>query len=588
MKKKLAVMLVLVLIVSMMSGLSLQADDNGENGNGAEAIAEIVAYQMVVEGFDWGPAVTRLIVELGDAVDADDVIPGDFSVSFTREPGFRAAMDDEFDVVQQDAHVVNAFISDENGVAANEPSTFITLELEVHPGRGINPFTFVLSPMGNNWADPFETTITWGESFAPTRTARIAPLTDLFDLDGVFNYDDITLQYGSFVPAQAATSNRPLIIWLHGGGEGSRNLTAAPDVAILGNRVTQLVAPEIQGLMGGAHVLLPQATTMWFAGSADNDGESHYEAALLALIDYYLENTPGIDLNRIYIGGCSNGGYMTMRMLFARPDMFAAAWPVCLGYREEWLTDDKIESIVDVPIWMVHDINDPVAGTPHADSQRILDMLITAGALNVHLTTTDGLYSDEFYDEYGEPWAFNLHWSWIPALNNAVSEEMDGANVSLFQWMAAQSLAGEVVEPDPEDDPVDEPIDEPIDEPAPIVTTLRLVMDSPTYTINEVEATTIDSFIPFIDPDSYAAMVSLRMVVEAFGATVAWDGDAGRVTVVRGDVEVILYIDQELPDGMGMPILLNERIFVPARYISVAFGFETAWDGDARAVYITA
>lgn len=56
---------------------------------------------------------------------------------------------------------------------------------------------------------------------------------------------------------------------------------------------------------------------------------SIYTDTLIELIQKYVEEHPGIDQNRIYIGGCSNGGYMTMNLLFEKPDYFAAAYPVC-------------------------------------------------------------------------------------------------------------------------------------------------------------------------------------------------------------------------------------------------------------------
>ena len=436
MKRKL-VSFALSLLVAMAFSVGVLANEGGT--------VEILSYEIVVEGFDWGPGVTKLILALDDSVESVDLY--DFELSFVREPGFIPAGGVPTDPVIQDANLVSVFLSDAQGVRVSGASTFVTLELEVHPNTGVNPFTFTLSPMGNDWANPFDPVITWqGEEFTPARTAKTMPLTDLFDLDGSFTMGGVTLQYATFVPPEAATSDRPLIIWLHGGGEGSRGLTAGTEVIVLGNRVSQLVAPEIQGLMGGAHVFLPHSPTMWLMGT-DGRGDppgvgyiSNYEAALVALIDDFIATTPGIDLSRIYIGGCSNGGYMAMRMLFERPNLYAAAWPVCLLYSEDWITDEKIESIAHVPIWFIHDINDPT--TPHEDSLRLLNLLRAAGSDNVHLTTTDGLYSAEFTDEYGEPHRFNDHWSWIPALNNDVHEVIGGSQVSLFEWMAAQRTSG--------------------------------------------------------------------------------------------------------------------------------------------------
>ncbi|MCL2287415.1 MAG: carbohydrate binding domain-containing protein [Firmicutes bacterium] len=413
------------------------------NPNRLHPPASVVSYQMVVGSFDWGPGVTHLILALDNAVEPADVDAADLVASFYREPGFRFLFAAPFTPEIQLANITNAFVSDSNGVQVTEASTFVTLELRIHPGTGNNPFTFTLSPMGNNWANPFITNITWMDTdFVPERTAKIRPIADLFTRDQQFVYDDIILQYGYFVPPEAAESDRPVIIWLHGGGEGSRNLSAGTDAALLGNRVTQLAASEIQGIMGGAHVFVPQAPTMWLAGTSGPSPTgyvSNFENALLALIDHYLANTPGVDLNRIYVGGCSNGGYMTIRLLMRRPDMFAASFPICILYHPHWLSDEKVNSIAHVPMWMVHDIADPT--TPHAHSLYLLQRLEAAGADNVHLTTTNGLFSDEFFRPDGTPWEFDRHWSWIPALNNTVTEVIDGIEMTLFEWMALQRLA---------------------------------------------------------------------------------------------------------------------------------------------------
>ena len=51
------------------------------------------------------------------------------------------------------------------------------------------------------------------------------------------------------------------------------------------------------------------------------------------MIDEFIDLHPDIDRDRVYIGGCSNGGFMTMRMLLSYPDFFAAAYPVCEALR---------------------------------------------------------------------------------------------------------------------------------------------------------------------------------------------------------------------------------------------------------------
>ena len=72
-------------------------------------------------------------------------------------------------------------------------------------------------------------------------------------------------------------------------------------------------------------------------------------------------NEPGIDIKRRYITGVSRGGYGTWQFICSRPDLFAAAMPVCGG------GDPTLASkIVNIPVWAFHgakDKNVPVSGS---------------------------------------------------------------------------------------------------------------------------------------------------------------------------------------------------------------------------------
>ena len=72
---------------------------------------------------------------------------------------------------------------------------------------------------------------------------------------------------------------------------------------------------------------------MWMDGGngvyQNGDLGSIYTESLMEFIKDYVANNPDVDPNRIIIGGCSNGGYMTMEMILTYPDYFAAAFPIC-------------------------------------------------------------------------------------------------------------------------------------------------------------------------------------------------------------------------------------------------------------------
>lgn len=70
---------------------------------------------------------------------------------------------------------------------------------------------------------------------------------------------------------------------------------------------------------------------------------------------------PGIDIKRRYVTGVSRGGYGTWQFICARPDLFAAAIPICGA------GDPKLASnVVNIPIWAFHgakDKNVPISGS---------------------------------------------------------------------------------------------------------------------------------------------------------------------------------------------------------------------------------
>ena len=196
--------------------------------------------------------------------------------------------------------------------------------------------------------------VNWADSLMPDLEG--------IDLSGTFtssNGDKMT--YASYVPANASEANkRPLVIWLHGAGEGGVD----PSIVLFGNKVTALTKANFQDRMGGAYVLAPQIPDFWMTydenGSWQNNPgtDSVHLTGLKELIDQYVFANPGIDTDRIIIGGCSNGGYMTMDMILNYPDYFAAAYPICEAYKDASITDAQLQAIKNVPIWFVYAKND--------------------------------------------------------------------------------------------------------------------------------------------------------------------------------------------------------------------------------------
>ena len=111
--------------------------------------------------------------------------------------------------------------------------------------------------------------------------------------------------------------------------------------------------------------------------------------------------------------------------------------------------------------------------------------------------------------------------------------------------------------------------------------TLRFTIGNATFIDNGVNRT-IEA-APFIANDR--TMVPLRVIGEALGATNIYF-DAGVVSFILNGENITMTIGQPLPGGMGTPVIVADRTFVPLAYVVDEMGAQVRWDGNARAVYI--
>lgn len=399
--------------------------------------AQNTTYHLVIGAFDWGPSVQKVIVPLDNAI--EQVNKEDFSVMVSRSSDLGKIPNT---MAQGERQVIQAYISDANGNAQKE-SDHVTLLLAVAP------FDYMGSPiqyfgrMGNKWIDyklrikQFSTNKIWD-----SEGKRSIPDLDVFDLTGSFTSGKHTLAYASFTPKNTI-GKAPLIIWLHGGGEGGTD----PSIAAIGNKAVNYANPEIQAIFGSAYVLMPQAPTFWMDKGdgtyTRGEVEDTYNLALLALIKDYVKKNPRIDENRIYIGGCSNGGYMSLKLILKDPLYFAAAYISALAYHAKNLSDKQVESIKNIPIWFVHSKDDPVT-IPSETVVPTYERLMKAGAKNVHFSYYDHVV--DITNQYGgEQYHYNGHWSWIYSHANHAMLDFDGkpvkingVPVTIMQWLSQQ------------------------------------------------------------------------------------------------------------------------------------------------------
>ncbi|WP_458787033.1 lectin like domain-containing protein [Vallitalea sediminicola] len=98
--------------------------------------------------------------------------------------------------------------------------------------------------------------------------------------------------------------------------------------------------------------------------------------------------------------------------------------------------------------------------------------------------------------------------------------------------------------------------------------------------------------IPYIDENN-RTMVPLRLTLESFGAKVEWVGELSLVVITHGDIvvnvsigEKFIYKNEEKIENDTYAINNNSRIYLPIRIVMEAFGCEVLWDGDNRVVII--
>ncbi len=446
----------------------------------------IGTYDYLIGGYEWGPGVYAMVVDLGEGntISSDDLIASNFtcSVSSASYSGSR--------------NIENIYFSDAEGNAIDATSgSVFTIELELHCTStyydysawgwgawwstsydGSSPFYYDSTTGYNYWDDTYALTlkqakgseITIGstsydgvENGIQVNTLGEKVITAVEDWSDAGSYtgtDGLTLTYKSWGEKTGLADDggkNPLIIWLHGAGEGGTD----PDIAILGNDVTNLAEDQIQShfktdTINGAYVLAVQTPTMWMDdGTGTNGGgleKSYYTETLMETIKNYVNNNSDIDTDRIILGGCSNGGYMTINMAKYYGDYFHAFYPVCEAYSNDYLSDSDISTLANYNIWLTASADDTTVD-PTSYSSTLYTRLIAAGAQNVHYSLFDGVIG---YDT-GEAVNYMGHWSWIYVFRDevcldqksgitstddiAISTEkvyLNDQEVGLFDWLA--------------------------------------------------------------------------------------------------------------------------------------------------------
>ena len=370
-------------------------------------------------------------------------------------------------------NVLSVYPSDARG-AFNPEGAYLALGLEKASGRGLG-----LAKGDGVWRDQYSVKVglkkgkvlkVGKQKFTAIECETDKALKDFLSEADYFNKGTFTgkstgkpgeetLTYAAYEPWSLKGDGKanPLVIWLHGGGEGGVDVS----ITLLGNEVVSLIRPEIQshftteGGADGAYVLSIQCQTMWMGtskGFGHGEYPSLYADVLKSCIDEYVDQHPDVDRNRIYLGGCSNGGYMTMHMLIRNPRYFAAAYPTCEAYLDENISDNEIKALAEENIWIVQSYDDTTVD-PKTHCIPTFQRMVKAGAKNVWMSMFENVQG---IDNPGQ--RLMGHFSWCYLFNDAVTKSQEqstgdvkpsndgGGSVApqghanIFEWMNAQVL----------------------------------------------------------------------------------------------------------------------------------------------------
>lgn len=411
------------------------------------------------------PKVEKIIARFGGEVDPDGVDKNTFLLTAGRKT----------------LQPQNVYLCDEDGNNTDRASEYIAFEVDYAS-------TIDVMQIGvyTQWAKSYSVQLTLnGESEIEIggRTYNklsvsynaindwICPETDVYTKDS-FVYQngqsDITFQRALFTPEKAKNDGgkNPLIVWLHGLAEGGTDI----NIPLLCANTTALSSDKIQSYFTteeqqGAYVAVIQTPTMWLDTTGDGDDglnvytgngqTSYYTATLDAAIGDYLETNPDIDASRVYIAGCSNGGFMTLNMAEHYGKKYAAYVPICEAYMNGNVTDEILNKWTDLNIWFIQSDDDGTVD-PYSYTIPTYYRLIEAGAENVNFSLLTGyghgcwtaFLSDEvnmMFDvqkvrEDYKNLSFDKHGSLPREDGYYVCHENCTQNAgSVFAWLAAKS-----------------------------------------------------------------------------------------------------------------------------------------------------
>lgn len=229
---------------------------------------------------------------------------------------------------------------------------------------------------------------TWTGQYARERIV-------LQDKDG--NHD-LTYFWLEPRPLYATRQKYPLVVVLHG----------SPGLSYAGIYLTN----EEERRKHPAYVMVPVIPngTLWDFPSGLPDKFSSMESLVgarpmmsyvVAMIYQKMKEYPDIDPNRIYVIGCSQGGFGVFGAALRYPDVFAAGVAISGG----WLDTDAAQ-LTKMPLWVIHGLKDTVI--PVAFSRDVTKAIQALGGPAIYTQINDMGHSCPNEKLYGPG-----TWNWL-------------------------------------------------------------------------------------------------------------------------------------------------------------------------------
>lgn len=225
---------------------------------------------------------------------------------------------------------------------------------------------------------------------------RAAPPKPEFEARTYQGADGKSLPYLMLRPADYHADQGkkyPLLVFLHGAGERGNN--NGPQVKL--GRGFFLAAAK-----HGCFVVAPQCPVKARWVEVDWGAKSHVMpeqpsvpmGLLLELLPKFMSEF-AIDPDRVYVMGLSMGGYGTWDIIQRKPEMFAAAVPICGGGDVT-----KADRLTKLPIWAVHGGRDNVV--PVSRSRDMIAAIRKAGG-EPKYTEAPTVRHDAWNIAFGDP-----------------------------------------------------------------------------------------------------------------------------------------------------------------------------------------